>query len=132
MPFPLLLLVLVAYNVIVFVTDASLAQNLYTFSMMSGALWSLTISDALLLGGLMLLFMELIQATRTGASSVLNHAFSMVVFIACLVEFLLVPQAANSTFFIIMALCLVDVIGGYTITIATARRDVALGGHLGD
>lgn len=132
MPFPLLLLVLVAYNIILFVTDASLAQNLYTFSMMSGAIWSFTISDALLLGGLMLLFMELMRATRIGASSILNHAFSMVVFIACLVEFLLVPQAANSTFFMIMALCLIDVIGGYTITIATARRDVALGGHLGD
>ena len=36
------------------------------------------------------------------------------------------PRAATSTFLILMALSFVDVIGGFTITIRTAQRDIAL------
>ncbi|HLQ94538.1 MAG TPA: hypothetical protein VK148_31345 [Xanthobacteraceae bacterium] len=41
-----------------------------------------------------------------------------------LIEFIVVPRAATSTFLIIAALSFVDVIGGFTITIRTAQRDV--------
>jgi hypothetical protein len=53
----------------------------------------------------------------------LDHILSMLVFIAALVEFLLVAQAATSTFVIIMLICLVDVVAGFSITIRTAQRD---------
>ena len=52
----------------------------------------------------------------------------MVVFIAVLVEFLMVKQAATSTFFLILVACLIDVIAGYTIGIRVARRDLSIGG----
>ncbi len=51
----------------------------------------------------------------------------MLVFIAYLVEFLLVRDAATQTFFILMTIAFLDVIGGFTISIRTAGRDVSIG-----
>jgi hypothetical protein len=51
----------------------------------------------------------------------------MLVFIACLIEFLLVKQAASSVFFFITIASLIDVIAGYTIGIRTAKRDLQIG-----
>mgnify|MGYP006175822015 CR=1 FL=1 len=66
---------------------------------------------------LFLLFAELIKATYTSTSSLVDHGLSMVVFIACLVEFLLAPLAATSTFFLVMVATAIDV---------TARTQVVL------
>ena len=43
-----------------------------------------------------------------------------------IVEFILLPQAATSTFFLLIVISLVDVIGGYSVTIRTSQRDIAL------
>ena len=51
----------------------------------------------------------------------------MIVFIAILVEFLIVPQAATSVFFLVLVAALIDVIAGYTIGIRVARRDLNIG-----
>jgi hypothetical protein len=48
----------------------------------------------------------------------------MVLFIAMLVEFLLVKQAGTSTFFLLMITSLVDVIAGFTVSVRTAQRDM--------
>jgi hypothetical protein len=51
----------------------------------------------------------------------------MIVFIACLVEFLLVQRATSSVFFFIMTAALIDVVAGALIGIRTARRDLNIG-----
>jgi hypothetical protein len=53
---------------------------------------------------------------------------STFVFIAFLIEFLLVQAAANSVFFILMAITFVDVIAGFSVSIRSATRDVSVGG----
>lgn len=126
---PLILLALIAYNVVVSATGYTLDQSLGSLSMISGAIWSFTVSDALLVFTLLLLFVEVIKATRTDTSSIVDHALSTVVFILCLVEFLLVDEAATSTFLLITLMALIDVVAGYSITIRAARRDFAVGPH---
>lgn len=86
--------------------------------------WLLTWGDVLVLLGLVLLFVELLKSTGTGTSAIFNHALSMLVFIICLVEFLLHPAFATSTFFLIMIMSLLDVLAGVIVTIVSARRDV--------
>jgi hypothetical protein len=49
---------------------------------------------------------------------------AMALFIAMLVEFLLVRQAGTSTFFLLMMIALVDVLGGFIISIRNSRRQV--------
>ena len=47
---------------------------------------------------------------------------SMGLFVVMLIEFLLLPQAATSVFFLLMMISLLDVLGGFTITARAARR----------
>ncbi len=58
-----------------------------------------------------------------------DHGLSMVVFILCLIAFLMVPQAQTSVFFFIMVAALIDVVAGFMIGIRTARRDLNIGGN---
>jgi hypothetical protein len=51
----------------------------------------------------------------------------MVLFIVCLVQFLLVPNFTTSVFFVLMLMVLLDVLAGVIVTIVSARRDVAVG-----
>jgi predicted membrane protein len=95
--------------------------------MMSGATWTITPEDALITLAILLLFVEIFKATRGSSSrSIVDHMLSMFLFIIMLVEFLLVAQAATSTFFLLMMITFVDVIGGFTITARAARRDIAV------
>jgi hypothetical protein len=48
-----------------------------------------------------------------------------VLFVAFLVEFLLVPQAATGTFVILTAIALVDLVCGFAVSIRTATRDIS-------
>jgi hypothetical protein len=76
-----------------------------------------------------LLFIELMKATYTSSASLLDHGLSMLVFVACLIEFLLVKAAGTSVFFFIVVATLIDVMAGYTIGIRVARRDLSIGGE---
>ena len=131
--FPLLVVPVVVYNFFVFMggtgqSPADLwAEPVFTVTMVSGLAWTLTMGDLLLIAALTLLFIEVLKATRTGASSIVDHLLSTAVFVACLVEFLLVPEAATSTFFLLMAMTLFDVIAGFSVTIRAARRDFGVG-----
>jgi hypothetical protein len=95
----------------------------------SGERWTMTIGDLLMLVTLILLFVELLKSTYTSTASLLDHGLSMLVFVACLIEFIVVPRAATSVFFFITVATLIDVIAGYTIGIRVARRDLSIGGN---
>lgn len=128
MAFPLLAINLVIYNVVAFSgvlgggTDV-FAAEMITLTLASGDPWTVTYGDVFVIFGLALLFIELLRATQTHSGSILNHAFSMVIFIVCLLEFVLVPGFGTSTFFIFMMMALLDVMAGFIVTIVTARRD---------
>lgn len=104
-----------------------LTGEIFSLPMLSGARWTFSIGDLIMLITLMLLFIEIVKSTYTSTSSLLDHGLSMLVFVACLIEFLTVPQAATSLFFLIMMAALIDVIAGYTIGIRVARRDLTFG-----
>ncbi|MEN0068040.1 MAG: hypothetical protein AAGA48_38275 [Myxococcota bacterium] len=94
------------------------------------AIWPISASDLLLGFGLIMLFFELLKSTQTQRASLVNHGLSLLVFVAGLIEFLLLPQFATSTFFFLMLMALLDTLAGFIVTVATARRDVSLGDAL--
>jgi len=127
--FPLLLLPFAIYNMIAFLTPGvSWTSPVTTVQMMSGQDWVLTWEDILIAASIFLLWIEMIKATRLGMRSVMDHILAMVLFIVMLVEFLLVPQAATSTFFLLMAIALVDVLAGFIIGMGTSRRQIEVEG----
>lgn len=135
--FPLILVPVLIYNIVAFGgvamsgEPAAVVQNFsgmaFAVPMASGATWVVTWGDILVLIAMMLLFIELLKSTSTGASAIFNHALSMLVFIVCLVEFLLHPAFATSTFFLLLMMSLLDVLAGVVVTIVSARRDVEFG-----
>jgi hypothetical protein len=94
-----------------------------TLGLISGATWQLTGGELLVAAGLVLLYIEIFKSTRSSAASIIDHVLSLVLFVVCLVEFLVWPAAGTGTFFLIMTMTLIDTIAGFTVTISTARRD---------
>ena len=96
---------------------------------MQSVQWAVSFGDLLVLLALLLLFIELLKSTSTGTAAIFNHALSMLVFIICLVEFLLHPAFATTAFFLILVMSLLDVLAGVVVTIISARRDVEFAGQ---
>lgn len=135
--FPLILIPVLTYNIWAFgataVDGGDVREHLQSVwlsvPMASAAAWNITFGDVMVLLALILLFIELLKSTSTGTAAIFNHALSMLVFIICLVEFLLHPAFATSVFFIILVMALLDVLAGVVVTIISARRDVEFAGQ---
>ena len=126
---PLLAVPVIIYNLIVFLaapTDAQgfLTGALFTIHMPTAAGWTVSLSDLLLAASLVVLFVELLKSTTSGKTAIINHSLSMILFIICLVQFLLLPAFATSTFFLITLMVVLDVLAGFIVTIVSARRDI--------
>lgn len=126
---PTLLFVVGAYNILAFLGGDILAANVLKLNLVSGAAWELSVTELLLSLAVILLYIEIFKSTRTSTASIIEHMLSMGLFIVCLLEFVVLKPFGNSTFFIIILICLLDVVAGFTITISTARRDFGLGAH---
>ncbi|HWB44321.1 MAG TPA: hypothetical protein VG900_02690 [Hyphomicrobiaceae bacterium] len=128
---PWTIIPVILYNVVALwggsAPDGVLHSNLFSVRMLQGAVWNFTWGDLIVFLTMLVLFVELIKATYTSTVSLVDHGLSMVVFIICIVEFLVVNGAATSTFFLVMVGALIDVVAGFTIGIRVARRDLSIG-----
>lgn len=129
---PLIALPLILYNILLVFAGGTPADDffrmpLFSLSMIKGAVWSFTRGDLIIALTFVVLFVELIKATYTSTSTLVDHGLSMLVFIACLIEFLVANGAATSPFFFVMLGGLIDVVAGFTIGIRVARRDLSIG-----
>jgi len=129
---PLMIIPLVLYNIAMLGMMggggiASLSTVVTSLQMLSGAVWTMSLGDVLIVIGLVFLFVEILKASRNGRGSLVNHMLSLLVFVGYLVEFLLVRNAATQIFFILMTITFVDVVGGFAVAIRTAGRDVSIG-----
>src|SRR4051812_5029208 len=107
---PLLALPVLAYNLVLLTlagglrsldAQTRLGGELFRVPMTSGGSWPVALSDLILAGALVVLFIELLKATTSQKVAIINHSLSMILFVVCLVEFLLLPGFATSTFFLL-------------------------------
>jgi hypothetical protein len=118
--FPLLLIPLAIYNIIVFLMPGvSLAEPVAKLTLMSGAEWPLTLSDMLLALAILMLLFEVIKGARPGAKYLTDHLLSLIVFGGAAAEFVLWPKFGSSTYFLLTMLALVDFLSGVALR---ARR----------
>lgn len=135
---PLLAIPVVIYNIVILFggagdggmaqADAILRDPLFSVPMTSGASWNVGVGDMILFLSLALLFVELLKSTSSRKVAIINHALSMILFVGCLVEFLLIRGFATSTFFLISTMVMLDVLAGFIVTIIAARKDFDFGG----
>ena len=139
--FPLLAFSFLIYAALTFITGVPAAdgetywhqQLLLQLPLPSEDTWRIYGGDVFLFVSSGFLFVELIRATRTDASSITNHIFSIVLSVVCVLSFILIKGFGNSTFFIYMSMTFLDSLAGMVVTTTTARRDfsVADGARLG-
>jgi hypothetical protein len=124
--FPLLIIPFVLYNMIAFLLNLEFSTTVFSVPLLSGRSMPVSTGDMLVLLAVLLLYLEILKATRLSNKAIMDHVLSMLVFLAMTIEFIAVQRAATPTFLILVALSFVDVIGGFTITIRTAQRDISL------
>ena len=131
--FPLLALPVLAYNLLVLTVAGGfrgdgaaerMSGQLFSIRTASHTLWPVSLSDLLLAGALVVLFIELLKSTTSRQVAIVNHSLAMILFIVCLVEFLLFPAFATSAFFLLTLMVLLDVLAGFIVTIVASRREV--------
>jgi len=127
--FPLLLIPFAIYNIVAFLMPGvSFSETLFTVPMLSKVDLPVSTGDMLLIFSILILFVEIVKATRLGSRSIVDHLLSLILFLVMLGEFMIVKQAATSTFLLLCTLSFVDVIGGFSVTIRSSQRDIALEG----
>jgi hypothetical protein len=124
--FPLLLIPFVLYCMVAFLLNMDFGTLLFNVPLLAGRSMAVSTGDLLVLLGIFLLYIEILKSTRLASRAIVDHILSFVLFIVMIVVFIAVPRAATSTFLMLTALSCVDVIVGFTITIRTAQRDIAL------
>jgi hypothetical protein len=126
---PLLILPFAIYNIIVFLLPGfSWTMEVVRFPLASGGDFAIMAGDLMIAGSILILLVEMLKAARLSRRSIMDHLLSMVLFIGMLVEFLLVKQVASSTFFLLLVISFVDVMGGFSISVRAAQRDISFTG----
>ena len=86
--------------------EAHMGQVLFSVAMASKVSWPVHVGDLFVFASVVILFMELLKATQSGRVAIIHHSF------------------ATSTFFLITAMVLLDVLAGFIVSIASARREI--------
>jgi hypothetical protein len=129
--FPLLLVAFAIYNIVAFLMPGLVwTAPLTTLHMMSGGDWSMSAGDMLIVLAILMLFGEMMKSTRIGMRTVVDHGLSLLLFLAIVAEFLLVKQAATATFFLLLIISFIDVLGGFAVSLRSAQRGLTVEGNL--
>ena len=138
--FPYLLIPVLIYNAIALFSGGKLADGTpairgvldsaaMDLAMLSGVTLEITWGEILVIIATIFLFIEVIKSTSTASVGIVNHILSMLLFVVCLMEFMMFPSGATGTFFIITCIVLVDALAGMVVTIVSARRDFGVEGQ---
>jgi len=123
--FPLLLIPLAIYNIVAWLMPTvSMADPLIRLNLVSGAEWTINLSDILLTIGLLLLLLEIVKGARQ-AKYLTDHLLSLIVFGAAAAEFVMWPKFGTSTFFLLALMAMVEFFGGIALRARRAAAPVA-------
>jgi|ERR1044072_6273832 hypothetical protein len=127
--FPLLLIPFAIYNIIAFLMPGvAWSSVVSTVHMMSGVDWTMTTGDVLVALAILLLCGEVMKSSRVSRRTIIDHALSLILFLGMVIEFILVKQAATATFFLLLVVGFIDVLGGFAVTLRSAQRDLTVEG----
>jgi hypothetical protein len=125
--FPLLLVPFAIYNIVAFLMPGvSWTGTLATVHMKSGADWAMPGGDVLVAFGILLLFVEMAKVVRLGRRMIVDHGLALILFGGMIAEFVLISQAASTTFFLLLVLGFFDVLGGFILPGGLKRHAIAV------
>jgi hypothetical protein len=126
---PLLAIPAVVYAMIAMTAGSAaivttMASPAFSMTLASGAEWVITRGHLVTLLGIVCLFFEILKSTRPTANAMIDNSLSVLVFVSCLVAFLLAPGFGTTEFFLIILMSLLDFLAGFIVMVSTARRTV--------
>jgi uncharacterized membrane protein HdeD (DUF308 family) len=128
---PFTIVPLVVFNLVILFSEPTVWDNvIFTLPLFSGVDWPLRVGDLMVIVGLLALMGEVFRATSMARNAVTNHLLSIIVLIVYVIEFVVLGDAANSTFFILTIIALIDVLTGVVVTLRLATRDISFGDHV--
>ncbi|CCD84925.1 conserved membrane protein of unknown function [Bradyrhizobium sp. ORS 285] len=123
--FPLLLIPLAIYNMIVFLMPGvEFGEVVLRLQLPSGELWTISLGDMLLALGVLLLLLEVIKASKPNGKYLTDHLLSLLVFGGAAAEFAMWKKFGNSTFLLLTLLAMVDFFSGIALRTKRAARAV--------
>jgi hypothetical protein len=120
--FPLLLIPFAIYNIVAFLMPGvSFAAPVFQVPLRSGATWSVAPGDLLIAFTMLMLLFEVVKITRVWRRGLVDHGLAILVFAGFTAEFVLVPQAATPTFFLLVAASFVEAFAGFSLGLMFRR-----------
>ena len=124
--FPLLLIPFAIYNIIAFLMPGvAWSGAVATVPLASGAEWTIALSD-LLVGLAVILLIGELAKTAHHKRTLVDRGLSFILFGGMVAEFAFVRQAATPTFFLLLILSFIDVVGGLAVTRRAVMREVVV------
>jgi len=125
---PLLVVPLLLYNAFAFLIfedyEADFREaSMLSFSLPSGAPFTLTVSATIVVLALLLLVVEVVKTARSEAGSIVDNVLAAMLFVAFVAEFLIIRQAATATFLLLTAVAFVDLVCGLALSLRAAARE---------
>jgi hypothetical protein len=105
--------------------QARLTRPLFHLTTAGGGVWPVSAADLLLAAALIVAFVDLIRGMGDRRAAMVNHALSIALFVACLAAMLVAPAFANSTFFLITLMVLLDLAAGFVATMGEGADERA-------
>ncbi len=107
--------------------QARLTRPLFDLTTVGGGVWPVSAADLLLAAALIVAFIDLVRGMGDRRAAMVNHALSIVLFVGCLAAMLVAPAFANSTFFLITLMVVLDLAAGFIVTMGQAADERASG-----
>lgn len=125
---PLHLILALAYTVMkVTIGVGWLYERAFQWTLPSEVTLTMTHGDCYVVVIIAALMIELIKSVETGWASIGNHIISTLAFISAFAVFLTTPDYTTKVFGVLTVCLFVDVVAGFVITTASARRDFSVG-----
>jgi hypothetical protein len=86
----------------------------------SGAPWAISGGDLLVLMALIILFFELTRGVGVSRFAIVHHTLAVLLALGCAGAFLAFDAFSTSSFFFLMIMCWLDMVGGVIFNIASS------------
>lgn len=122
--FPLMAIPVTVYLLLGWFAGANwLSSAAFSIPLRGDVSVALTGASLFLMLAIVCLFVELIKAVDTSRRALINHGLSVGILLVSLICFLSIKICGTSEFFLFLLLLVLDVVAGFVITAAAARRD---------
>ena len=120
--FPLLLIPFALYNMIVFLLNMPFTDTVFAIPLGAQRTMPVTTGDLIVVVAILMLYLEVLKATRLGGKPVMDHVLSLIVLAAIVSELVLVPRAATPTLLLLGVVGFVDLIIGLSVPIRRQQK----------